>query len=138
MTRTALGNLVGLATVFVVNGAILSAVGAFTAGEIVAFGGGSIVASLVALRTWSRTETTSRSSAWWLLVAVASAVVGALLFWIDIRFGYIVLPITPDQGILGAISNPLAVMISAAFLPFFASVAVGSAVRTMLPTDRNL
>ena len=132
MKRLALTNLSGLGTVFVVNGAALGVMGTFTAGDVAAFAMGSIVASLVGLRIWSRPDMSSRSSRWWLLVAVSATLVGALLFWLDIRFGYIVLPIGPDEGAVGTIRNPLAVMMSAAFLPLFASVAIGSAVRATL------
>jgi hypothetical protein len=135
MNRRALGNLAGLATVLVVNGAVLCVVGTFTAVDVGAFAVGNVVASLVGLRTWSRPEMSSQSSVWWLLVAVGATLVGALLFWLDIRFGYIVLPIGPDEGVVGTIRNPLAVMMSAAFLPLFASVAIGSAVRSALLSE---
>jgi len=132
MERLALRNLAGLATVIVVNGTTLCVVGTFTAVDVVAFAVGTIVASLVGLRTWSRPEMSSRSSTWWLLVAAVAILLGSLLFWLDIRLGYIVLPIGPADGVMGTIRNPFAVMMSAAFLPLFASVAIGSAVRAML------
>lgn len=132
MKRVVLGNFVGVITVFIVNGVIFYVVKPFTDTEVIILWAGSVIASLVALRVWSRTEITSHSSAWWLLVAMVSALIGALLFWIDILFGFIVQPIEMGGGILGSISNPLAVLISLAFLPYQVSVAIASAVRAAI------
>lgn len=123
------GVLMGLASIFAVNGIILWLGGFFSPSDAVALGLGSFVASLVALRVWSLPEESTRSSAWWLLVALGASVFGAFLFWVDIQLGFIRLPIQSDAGILAAITSPWAVMVSAAFFPLFASTAVGSAVR---------
>lgn len=132
VNRVVLGNLVGFVTIFIVNSAIFCIGYTFTTSDVGALVACSIVASLVALRMWSNNGMPTHNSLWWLLVAVGSALVGALLFWLDIRFGFIVLPIEPDGGVLEAISNPLAVMVSVAFLPLFMSVAIACAVREAL------
>lgn len=132
MKRTAVGTLIGLAAVFAVNGAVLWLGGLFSPSDRIALAIGSAIAALVALRIWSRPEMSAHSSAWWLAVAMGAALVGAFSFWVDVRLGYIQLPLQPEGGILASIENPLAVMVSITFLPLFASIAVGSAVRAAI------
>ncbi|MCW5649444.1 MAG: hypothetical protein KIS62_06855 [Ramlibacter sp.] len=135
MKRVILGNLSGFVTIFVVNG-LLGCVGrTCTAGDVGVLGLGSVVAALVALRVWGRVDLSFHRSGWWLLVALVFAMIGALLYWLDIWFGFIVLPPPLGGGILDAVVNPLAVMASVAFLPLGASVAIASAVRAILLND---
>jgi len=135
MKRVTLGSSVGIVTIFAVNGLLGFVSWTCTAGNAVVLGLGSVIAAVVALRMWKHANYPARSAEWCFFAAVVLAIIGALLYWLDIFFGFIVLPIPANGEILDAVVNPLAVMISAAFLPFGASVAIATAVRAVLLQD---
>jgi hypothetical protein len=130
MKRATQGNLIGAATVIGLNGIAFWIVRSPAQVDAAAFFAGCCVALAVAVRLWSKPEVSGNTSTWWLIVATASALVGAVFFWIDIRLGFLDLPI-PPEGVIAAMRNPFAVLFSIAFLPLFSSVAVGGAVRML-------
>jgi hypothetical protein len=131
MTRT-LPSIAAMATIFIIIVGTYWLASPWSTTDVASSILLSALAVLVALRVWQKADFEAKSAVWWLSVAVASTVLGLGLWLLDVRLGYLVLPIPQPGTMWDAIMNPYAVMVSAAFFPLFTAVSTATALRVVL------
>lgn len=105
---------------------------------------GLLIASVFAVWVWhSRKANDLSRASQWLVVAALSAITGAVSAAIDVYAGFVTATGYGGQASesLTVIHNPLAVLVTLAFLPGFTIVALGSSLRALVlkkPSGKGL